>query len=331
MGLPASTYKCEHYQHTLSESLTFVGRGLHSDCQVIMRLLPAEANSGIVFARRDVEAFRAEVPALWHNVIDTRLSTTLGNALGVRVSTVEHLLAALYACGIDNARIVLDGPEIPVMDGSALPYMTVLQKTGALRQSALRRAILIKKPVFVTEQDKYAGFIPSPIPWINIEIDFASQAIGRQQISLPVNPQTFRDQLAPARTFGFDEQIDTLRSLGLAKGGSLRNAVLIKDDRVMNEGGLRFPDEFVRHKALDCIGDMALAGARIAGLFKGRRTGHQINNALLRELMVREEAWEYITLAEAQDYWHNRIRAAAAFDGMRDAPRVAHEPVGVQG
>jgi len=330
MGQPASTYKDEYFQHTLGESLTFVGRGLHSDCQVIMRILPAEANSGIVFARRDVEAFRAEVPALWHNVIDTRLSTTLGNALGVRVSTVEHLLAALYAGGIDNARIVLDGPEIPVMDGSALPYTTVLQKTGALRQSALRRAILIKKPVIVTEADKYAGFIPSPVPWINIEIDFASLAIGRQRISLPVNLQTFRDQLAPARTFGFDEQISTLRSLGLAKGGSLRNAVLIKDDRVMNEDGLRFPDEFVRHKALDCIGDMALAGARIVGLFKGRRTGHQINSALLRELMIREDAWEYTTLAAAQAYWQRNHPASAGI-GVREALPAAHDSLGAQG
>jgi UDP-3-O-[3-hydroxymyristoyl] N-acetylglucosamine deacetylase len=216
------------------------------------------------------------------------------------------------------------------MDGSALPYMTVLQKTGALRQSALRRAILIKKPVVIAEQDKYACFIPSPTPWINLEIDFPSEAIGKQQISLPINQKTFLDQLAPARTFGFEDQINTLRSLGLAKGGSLRNAVLIKDDKVMNEDGLRYPDEFVRHKALDCIGDMALAGARIAGLFKGRRTGHQINNALLRELMVREDAWEYTTLANAQAYW-DRMSDSSGFDALRDAPRIGSEPLGLQG
>jgi len=303
MNLQHREYNDSHYQHTLSDTLTFVGRGLHSDIQVVMRMLPAEPNSGIVFARRDVAPYRSEIPALWHNVIDTRLSTTLGNALGVRVSTVEHLLAALYACGVDNARIVLDGPEVPIMDGSALPFVSVIRQTGTVKQSALRRAFLIKTPISIYDEDRYACLMPSPVPWICLEIDFDSDAIGKQEISLPINEKTFHDELAPARTFGFEEQIHTLRSLGLAKGGSLRNAVLVRDNEVLNDGGLRYRDEFVRHKALDCIGDMALAGARIVGQFTGYRTGHQINNDLLRQLMLCDDCWEFTSLAEAQAYW----------------------------
>lgn len=310
MTTPTNIYPDCFFQHTLSDAMTFVGRGLHTDIRVVMRIIPAEPNSGIVFVRRDIDSHRSEVSALWHNVINTHLSTTLGNASGVRVSTVEHLMAALYACGVDNARIILDGPEIPILDGSALPYMSVFRNIGTIAQTELRRAILIKEQISVYDGESHASLSPATIPWIDVEIDYASTAIGKQRLSVPIDQDIFHYDLAPARTFGFSEQIGTLRSLGYTRGGSLHNAILIKDGLVLNDGGLRYPDEFVRHKTLDCIGDLALAGARIIGKFHATRPGHRVNNALLRELMLNRDRWQYTTLVKAQ--------AAAARIGGND-------------
>ena len=285
------------YQHTLKTSFTVVGRGLHSGVRVTMSVQPEQENSGYVFIRRDVINKKAKILARWHSVVDTHLCTTIANHQGVRVATVEHLLAALSACGVDNARIVLDGPEVPIMDGSAYPFVELIQSTGLTQQNALRKAIVVKNTVQVTDGDKSATLSPAPEPWIELEIDFDSPAIGQQRISLPVDASVFEHEISEARTFGFAEQIETLQELGYAQGGSLRNAVLVDKDGIVNPEGWRYPDECVRHKYLDCVGDLSLAGARIIGHLKGVCTGHKLNAMLLQELMSNVDAWDYTPLA----------------------------------
>ena len=294
-----------HFQHTLKDSFTCVSRGLHTGLKIVMRVTPGEVNSGIVFVRRDIDSRRSEIQANWQNVSDTRLSTTIANKRGIRVSTVEHLMAALYACGIDNARVLVDGPEVPIMDGSAAPFVALINQVGRVKQDAERHAIVIKQSVSVSQGEKFAGLLPSPIPWMELEIDFDASPIGKQTFTAPIYRDAFVNELASARTFGFKEQVNTLHKLGLAQGGSLQNAVLIEDDEIVNEEGLRFDDEFVRHKMVDSIGDLALIGARIIGQFSGVRTGHQLNNALIQKLMANEHAWQYTTVREAQEYWRD--------------------------
>lgn len=292
-----------NFQHTLKQSFTCVSRGLHTGLKIVMRVTPAEANTGIVFVRREIESRRSEIQASWRNVSDTRLSTTIANKYGVRVSTVEHLLAALYACGIDNARIILNGPEVPVMDGSAMPFVNLIKQVGKQRQEAERHAILIKQAVSISRAGKFAGFLPSPVPWLECEIDFDAAPIGKQTCSVPISEDVFARELASARTFGFQEQINTLHKLGLAQGGSLQNAVLIDNDRVVNSEGLRYVDEFVRHKAIDAIGDLALLGMTFVGQFSSVRGGHELTNALIQKLMANEHVWEFTTISKAKEYW----------------------------
>ena len=296
--LSNSEYLASDYQHTLKDSITLIGRGLHSGLQVIMTLMPADANSGYVFMRRDVAPLRAEVPARWNTVVDTRLSTTVANAFGTRVSTIEHLLAALSVCGVHNARIVLDAPEVPIMDGSAAPFVDLINKVGLQRQTALIQALIIDKPLVIREHNKHVSLVPADEFSVDMSIDFDDPVIGRQSMDITVNEEVFSQQLAPARTFGFQEQLDTLHKLGLAKGGSLNNAVLIRDNEVINEEGLRYKDEFVRHKILDTLGDISLVGASIIGKFIGRRSGHQLNNQLIRTLMINADCWHSAPLAE---------------------------------
>jgi len=293
----------KYFQHTLALNLTFVGRGLHNGQRVRMTLQPTDPDSGIVFIRSDVPLFQSEITARWYNVTDTRLSTTISNRFGAKVSTIEHLMAALYVCGIDNARIVLNGPEVPIMDGSAEPFVRMIQQTGTLQQNAARRAIVIRHQVRVEEHGKSASFLPAPVPWVDMTIDFDNAAIGHQELSVPLDRDLLAFDVSAARTFGFQEQIDTLRKLGLAKGGSLQNAVLIGDNGVINQEGLRFEDEFVRHKVLDAVGDLSLAGMTIVGRFMGMCSGHGLNNQLLRQLLAQEDAWFLTTLSGAEEYW----------------------------
>lgn len=292
-----------YFQHTLSQPLTFVGRGLHSGASVRLTLQPAEADTGILFVRQDVPLKQAEISARWYNVTDTRLSTTITNRHGVRVSTIEHLMAALYIAGIDNVRVVLNAPEVPIMDGSAEPFLNMFRQVGTVRQQAERRAIVIRHPVRVEEAGKSASFLPAPTPWIDMAIDFEHRAIGHQELSLPMERELLGVDIGAARTFGFEDQIQTLRTLGLTKGGSLQNAVLVGEGGVINAEGLRFQDEFVRHKVLDAVGDLALSGYTIFGRFVGVCSGHGLNNQLLRHLLQQEEAWTYTTLSAAEQYW----------------------------
>lgn len=296
-----------YYQHTLADSFTCIGRGLHTGLRVVMTVLPAETGTGYVFTRRDVPLSKSQVPARWYMVTDTHLSTTVSNNMGVRVSTIEHLLAALHACGVDNATIVLDAPEVPIMDGSAAPFVEIIECIGTVQQSAERRAILVRQPVSVTEGSRSAAFEPSPIPWIDMDIDFQSNVIGKQSISMPFNQKVFQKDIASARTFGFEEQVETLKELGFAQGSSLRNAILVSGGEIENEEGLRFEDEFVRHKYLDVVGDMALVGGYIIGRFKGSRSGHHMNNNLLRELMTTDSVRMPMTLRQADAFWHARF------------------------
>jgi UDP-3-O-[3-hydroxymyristoyl] N-acetylglucosamine deacetylase len=285
-------------QQTLAGPFTYVGRGLHSGDKVVMRLLPAEPDSGIRFVRSDVPPEQNVIAAHWQNVFDTQLCTGLTNAHGVSVRTVEHLLAALRGCEIDNAVIELDGPEVPIMDGSAEPFVSLIRHIGIARQDAARRAILIQRPVAAAAGEKFAVLLPHPTPWVTVEIAFPSAAIGNQRLSVSLDAETFAREIAPARTFGFAHEIEKLRQHGLARGGSLRNAILVDGNRVVNHEGLRFHNEFVRHKILDCVGDLSLLGMPVIGHLVTYKCGHALSHELLRELDRERDAWSVVTLGE---------------------------------
>lgn len=301
-----------YQQHTLADSFTVIGRGVHSGLNVVMTVMPAEADSGYVFFRKDVIPAIAEVPARWNTVTDTRLSTTVANRFGIRVSTIEHLLAALHGCGVDNARIVLDGPEVPIMDGSAQPFVDLIEQTGLRTLTRPRMAIVITRPIEIEENGATAALLPAPTPELEMFIDFPGTAIGEQSYVTRLNADLFSRELADSRTFGFYEQIETLKQIGLAKGGSLQNAVVFKDQQIMNKEGLRHPDECVRHKVLDSVGDLSLAGAVILGRFVGHKSGHALNNRLLRQLLGNDTHWCLCTLQQAEKAWGSLVELAVA-------------------
>jgi UDP-3-O-[3-hydroxymyristoyl] N-acetylglucosamine deacetylase len=267
-----------------------------------MTLHPAAPGTGLWLRRTDI-AGGASLPLTWNNVVDTRMATTIGNADGVRVGTVEHLMAALAGCEIDNAVVELDGPEVPVMDGSAAPFVALIEKGGIARQAAKRRAIEVLKPVEVSDAHRSLAIEPNPVLEVSFEIDFDTPAIARQTYGARLVNGTFKSDIAAARTFGFAEEVDALRRAGLALGGSLDNAIVIRDGRILNEGGLRFDDEFVRHKILDCIGDLYLAGAPILGRVHGVRSGHTLHNLLLKAVFADSSAWRMVD-APATDHAH---------------------------
>lgn len=283
-------------QRTLRHSISYVGTGLHTGNKVIMTIKPAEENSGIVFIRKDIRLVDNRIPARWYNVVDTTMSTVLANEDDVTVSTVEHLMAALLGCGVDNAIIELEGPEVPIMDGSAMPFVSVIEKTGTVNQLLSRKAIWIHRPVEVRHGDKYAILMPSDLPRITVEIDFPDSVIGSQTHSVALVNEAFRNDISRARTFGFKSDIKQLKHQGLAKGGSLNNAILVDGDRIVNEEGLRYENEFVRHKILDAMGDLALAGVPIIGHLYAYKTGHKLNNALIRQMMQIPDSWSYTSI-----------------------------------
>lgn len=307
------------FQKTLKSSINCSGVALHSGAKVSMTLKPAAANSGIVFKRTDIVDGNPVIPATWDRVVDTRMCTVLGNEDGVTVGTVEHLLSALSGCRIDNAVIEINGPEVPVMDGSAAPFVFLFDCAGIEEQDVPRRAIRIKKEVSIQEGDLTVTLSPSDGMTFDFEIDFDSKAVSRQTISIGLVNGTYKREISRARTFGFLHEVEQLWEAGLAKGGSLENAVVVSGDKVLNEEGLRYDDEFVRHKVLDAIGDLYLAGGAILGAFNGVCSGHAANNRLLRALFADPEAWEYEDLVEvspetaaAGGITTTRERAAAA-------------------
>ena len=286
------------FQHTLLGPVIFAGQGLHTGRDVRCAVKPAAVDIGIVFVRTDLSGQDNRIPARGEAVTQTRLGTVVGNAAGATVSTIEHLMAALAALGVDNAVIELDGPEVPVMDGSAEPFVRLLDHVGLRQQAALRRYIEILEPIEVVDGDRRAGFTPADQFEMSFEIDFDSDAIGRQRVDLVLDEAAFRSEIANARTFGFAAEVEALRRAGLARGGSMDNVVVIEGDRVLNPEGLRRPDEFVRHKALDALGDLYLLGAPVVGRFEGVKSGHELNNALVRAMLAAPAAWRVRTFAE---------------------------------
>ncbi|WP_395671724.1 UDP-3-O-acyl-N-acetylglucosamine deacetylase [Phenylobacterium sp.] len=276
----------------------FAGVGVHTGAYTRVNVRPAPADAGIVFVRLDVLDRDNRVPANAEAVCRTQLGTVIGNAAGVTVSTIEHLMAAFAMLGIDNALVELDGPEMPIMDGSSEPFVRILDRAGRRSQEAARRYIEILKPVEVVDGDKRAALTPANRFEVAFEIRFASAAIGRQAIDMTMDGPTFRRELADCRTFGFLHEVEALRAAGLARGGSLENVVVIEGDRVLNPEGLRRPDEFVRHKALDAIGDLYVLGAPLIGRFEGELAGHAINNQLVRALIAQPDAWCVKTLVQ---------------------------------
>ncbi|MBN8926413.1 MAG: UDP-3-O-[3-hydroxymyristoyl] N-acetylglucosamine deacetylase [Rhodospirillales bacterium 69-11] len=282
------------WQRTLKAPIDCVGVGVHSGARVQMTIHPAGPDSGIVFHRTDLDR---TLPARFDNVVDTRLCTVLGvpGDPTLRVGTVEHLMAALAAKGIDNALVTLDGPEVPILDGSAAPILFLLDCAGAVEQAVPRRGIEILQPVRVSDGAAFAELRPNRFGpcglGMAMSIDFAAAAIGRQAYELQLSEASFRHELAGARTFAMAEEVEQLRAMGLARGGSLDNALVVEGARVLNPGGLRMEGEFVRHKLLDAVGDLALAGQPLHGRFVAHRSGHALNNKLLRALFADRSAW----------------------------------------
>jgi UDP-3-O-[3-hydroxymyristoyl] N-acetylglucosamine deacetylase len=284
-------------QKTLKTEISCVGTGLHSGSKTRMTLRPAEAGTGIVFRRTDIAGSGA-IPANWANVVDTRLCSRLANAEGASVATVEHLMSALAGLQVDNCLIEIDGPEVPAMDGSASPFVFLLDCAGIEEQAAPRRAIEVLEPVSVGGDGKKVVLEPATGFRLSCMIDFPSAAIARQSIDFALDAAAFREEVSRARTFGFAREVEQLRAAGLARGGSLDNAVVVDGDRVLNREGLRFPDEFVRHKLLDAIGDFYLAGAPMLCHVRAERGGHELNNAALRALFAMPSAWRMTDLAD---------------------------------
>ena len=281
-------------QRTLKESVRATGIGLHSGAKVYMTLRPAPPNSGITFRRIDLDA-PVDIPAYALNVTDTTLGTTLQHH-DARVATVEHLLSALAGLGVDNAFVDLTAPEVPIMDGSAAPFVFLLQSAGIEEQNSPKRFIRIRKPVEVRDGDRWARLAPHHGFKVNFEIDFDHPVLRkhRQSASLDFSTTSFLKEISRARTFGFLTDIETLRERDLTLGGSVDNAVVMDEYRVLNEDGLRFRDEFVRHKILDAVGDLYLLGCCLIGEFTGYKSGHRLNNSLLRALLERADQFEEV-------------------------------------
>jgi UDP-3-O-[3-hydroxymyristoyl] N-acetylglucosamine deacetylase len=286
------------FQHTLRAPAHFAGIGVHTGAYTRVAVRPAPEDAGIVFVRTDVTDRDNRVAATGEAVCKTQLGTVIGNDAGVTVSTIEHLMAALVMLGVDNAVVELDGPEMPIMDGSAEPFVRLLDRVGKRGQAAPRRFIEILEPVQVIDGDKRAALKPAVGFEVAFEIRFPTAVIGRQAIDFAMDELTFRRELADCRTFGFLHEVEALRAMGLARGGTLENVVVIEGDRVLNPEGLRRTDEFVRHKALDAIGDLYVLGAPILGRFEGELAGHAINNQLVRALLAKPEAWRVRSFAD---------------------------------
>lgn len=274
--------------------MTFSGRGLHSGRPVRMTVRPASAEHGLWFRRTDVQDRNALISAHWSSVQPSKLCTVIANASGDSVSTIEHVMAALAGCGIHNAMIELDGPEVPILDGSAAPFVEGFLARGLIEQSAPVRAIRVLQTVEVRDGDAVARLEPSDMLEINFQIDFAEVAIGKQSRQLNMSNGAFVRELSDSRTFCLQADVDAMRANGLALGGSFDNAVVFAGGQVLSPGGLRHDDEPVRHKMLDAMGDLALAGGPILGLYTGIRAGHALTNRLLRALFARADAFRMV-------------------------------------
>jgi UDP-3-O-[3-hydroxymyristoyl] N-acetylglucosamine deacetylase len=280
-------------QQTIEESISISGIGLHSGNLVEIKLLPAEVDHGIKFIRIDKKTDNV-IDAVWSNVSETVLSTTISNQSGIKISTIEHLMSALSGLHIDNLIIYINASEVPIMDGSSKPFVDLIENVGIKVQNKKRKLLNIKKTIEVKKDNSSAKIIPSNQFSIDFEIDFPSQLVSKQSCQLQLINGNYKTDIAAARTFGFEKDVEYLRSNGLALGGSLENAVVVGENEILNKEGLRYSDEFVRHKILDSIGDLYLAGSPIIGYFFGNKSGHHLNNQLLRKLFSDELNYEYI-------------------------------------
>ncbi len=286
----------DHRERTIVAPAICAGVGVHTGQRVRLAIRPAPTGTGIVFVRTDVTDRDNRIVVSGEAVVDARLNTMIENAAGVRLSTIEHLMAAFCALGISNVVVEVDGPELPILDGSALPFVKLLDRAGFRRQQAPVRYIEILEPIHVTDGDKHAALLPCDRYEMRFEIDFDNAVVGNQVVDFVVDEQTFRDEIMAARTFGFAHEVEALRQAGLARGGSLENAVVIDGDEILNPGGLRMEREFVRHKALDAIGDLYVLGAPLLGRYEGYKAGHAINNRLVRAMLAAPHAWREVVL-----------------------------------
>jgi UDP-3-O-[3-hydroxymyristoyl] N-acetylglucosamine deacetylase len=283
------------FQKTVKNKVTFSGIGVHSGREAEVTLRPAEAGSGIVFHRTDMIP-PVSIEAIAANVVNTRLSTTIGKN-GAIVATVEHLMAALRGCGVDNVHVDINGSEVPIMDGSSAPFVKWIAEAGIMTLTKPRKYLVVKKPVSITDGDKKVSIIPSRYFRISFDMRFNHPVVNNQFRSVKLSEETFGKEIASARTFGFLAEVETLKANGLAQGGSLENVVVIGNDGILNEEGLRFEDEFVRHKILDAIGDFSLAGYHIIGHVKAFKSGHDLNHKMLNQLLSERDSWKLIELA----------------------------------
>lgn len=285
-------------QATVQNTVSISGIGVHTGAPVSLVVKPADIGAGIVFVRTDVLGPDNCVPVTPTAVTSATLSTVITNRAGVSVATIEHIMSALAALGITNAVIELDGPEVPIMDGSARDFVALLDQAGVQPQNAPSSVIKILEPITITDGDKHATLLPSDDYVMDCQIDFATPLIGQQRIVLNITEQTFRQDIANARTFGFAEDVEKLRAQGLARGGSLDNCIVIKNDSVQNPGGLRFADEFVRHKVLDAIGDFYVLGMPLQGKYVATKPGHAVNNLMVRAMLDAPQSWQVVEEAQ---------------------------------
>lgn len=304
-------------QTTIAQKAQFRGVGLHSGAAVRLTILPASADHGIVFVRTDLGG--ARIPARWDHVTPSQLCTLLDNGRGATVSTVEHVMAALSGTGINNAVVEVNGPEVPILDGSSAPFVQGILEAGLRRQAAPLRAIRVLREVEVRQGEAFARLSPADHLEIHFDIDFVDAAIGRQEKHLDMANGSFVHELMDSRTFCRQADVVQMQRNGLALGGTYLNAVVVDGDRVLSPGGLRHRDEAVRHKMLDAVGDLALAGAPLLARYTGHRAGHAMTNKLLRALFAQPEAWEWVTLTPAME---SRLPGAGVIaSAARLAPR----------
>lgn len=283
-------------QRTIKHSVSCVGVALHSGSNVSMTFKPAPIDTGIVFRRTDIRGPEQDVAALYHHVTNTQLCTVIANKHHVTISTIEHVMAAMWGCGVDNCIVEVDAAEVPIMDGSSEPFVFLLECAGVEEQEAPRKVIEVLKTVEVKDGDSRATIYPSDLFEVSLEIDFGDKVISKQQSHFSTECTSFKNDVCRARTFGFEHEVEAMRSAGLARGGSLENAIVVGKEKVLNNTGLRYENEFVRHKILDCIGDMYLAGHYIRGHIEGYKSGHAMNNKLLHALFADKSAWREIEL-----------------------------------
>jgi UDP-3-O-[3-hydroxymyristoyl] N-acetylglucosamine deacetylase len=302
------------FQTTLNDRVSLEGIGVHSGKPASLTLHPSEADTGITFLRTNLDGGRErEIAAVHGNVVDTRLCTVIGDPARGSVATIEHLLAALRGLSVDNVVVEIDGPEMPIMDGSSRPFIQAIDQVGLTTLRSRRRSIKILKPIRVEMGRAFAELAPSERGFqLDVEIDFDTALIGRQRRVLDLTPDSFRRDLAGARTFGFVRDVEQLWKMGLALGSSLENSIALGEDRILNPEGLRFADEFVRHKTLDAVGDLALAGAPLIGRFRSYCGGHKLNVMMLEALFADPDAWTYVQAPARRETGHAELGAGLA-------------------